>query len=86
MYSKIMEKKIRGKMLSNIYFDDVRWLDIIGVLLSEGLKCAGRLTITENVALNRGSSKHGYIFRAAKGWKRVVINHLNIKSLWLFSF
>lgn len=66
------------------YFDDVRWLESIGVLLIDGLKWAGRLTIMENVALNRGSSKHGNILRAFDGWKRVTANNLKNKTMLLF--
>lgn len=53
-----------NEALFNTYLNDVEWLETNGVLLIDGLKCAGLEIIIENVDLNFGSSKHGNTFRA----------------------
>lgn len=42
-------------------------VSLMGVLLIEGWNDCGRLMIISNVALNRGSSKHGKTLRACTG-------------------
>lgn len=51
-----------------------------GVLLSDVAKWLGRFTITENVALNRGSSKQGNAFRAWPGSNFDEANHLKLNE------